>query len=320
MPEPILLTTPEAACLEALCRGTERTVLIALQAGLNLKQTAKSLATLASLDLAEVDVRRKWHLTPHGKTVEFSIAPPVPSRGRRTIPKATPGPSATRLLELLDRPRRGADLATMLGVTRQRIDQLVVALSAFGLIRSADPSSPIFVVARRDDPSILLRADQERALSAFPDTEATTLSKIAVAVNMPAAKVASIAELLRAAGLIEQTGTGTYGDLYRLTTEGSMHWQRSAATRRADTPPLPFRSDRVRAVLTCLESRGPIRTRDVGQGLGISPTSINALMQYLKRRNTVRTHTDARHAPYELTPDGRKMLAAMRGRAGNAAE
>jgi predicted transcriptional regulator len=126
--------------------------------------------------------------------------------------------------------------------------------------------------------------------------------------------------LLRAAGLIEQTGTGTYGDLYRLTTEGSMHWQRSAATRRADTPPLPFRSDRVRAVLTCLESRGPIRTRDVGQGLGISPTSINALMQYLKRRNTVRTHTDARHAPYELTPDGRKMLAAMRGRAGNAAE
>jgi len=149
-------------------------------------------------------------------------------------------------------------------------------------------------------------------LSAFPENEATTLSKVTFVVQMAAGNVATIAESLREAGLIEKTGMATYGDLYRLTAAGAAHWQRSTTARRADIPPLPFRSDRVRTVLSYLESHGPIRTRDVGLGLGISQTSINALMQYLKRKNAVRTQTDARHAPYALTPDGREMLAAMR--------
>jgi DNA-binding IclR family transcriptional regulator len=195
---------------------------------------------------------------------------------------AVPGGSASRLLASLDRPRRGAELVTLFGVTRQRVHQLVVALTARGLIRSADPNYPTFVVVLRDDPSTLLRPDQERALSAVPGTEATTLSKIAVVTNMYAGKTARIAESLREAGLIEKTGHATYGDLYRLTAAGATHWQRSAAAFHADTPPLPFRSARVRDVLSYLESQGPTRTRDVGLALGISQTSMNALMQNLK--------------------------------------
>jgi DNA-binding MarR family transcriptional regulator len=222
------------------------------------------------------------------------------------------GSSAARLLALLDRPRRGAELTTLLGVTRQRVHQLVVALSALGLIRLADPTYPTFAIALKNDPSSLLRPGQERVLSAFPETEATTLSKVTLAVQMTAEKLAAIAESLLEAGLIEKTGRATYGDLYRLTATGSGHWQRSATARRADMPPLPFRSDRVFTVLSLLDSHGPLSTREVGLELGISRTSINALMQYLKRKNAVRTRSVARRALRELTPYGHEMLVAMR--------
>ncbi len=54
-----------------------------------------------------------------------------------------------------------------------------------------------------------------------------------------------------------------------------------------------------------------MRTCDIGLELEIPKTSINALMQYLKRKNAVRTQTDARFAPYDLTPTGREILDAM---------
>ncbi len=311
MPKPISLKAPEAACLEALRAGAKRKALIALRARLNLPQTERALGTLASLDLAAVNGNRTWHLTPRGKTARASIAPAVRRRGRPHGLQLVPGTTAMRLLALLDRPRRGPQLTALLGVTRQRVHQLVVALSARGLIRSADPNHPTFVIALKDDPSTLLRPDQERVLSTFPETQATTLSKITHATNMSAARTAAIAASLRDAGLIAKTGTATFGDLYRLTALGSTHWQRSATARHADIPPPPFRSDRVRDVLSHLKSQGPKRTCDVGLHLGIPQQSINALMQYLKRKNAVRTASDLRRAPYELTPDGHDMLEAM---------
>jgi hypothetical protein len=111
--------------------------------------------------------------------------------------------------------------------------------------------------------------DQERVLSALPEAVGTTLSKIAAAaVNMPSGKAAGIAESLLETGLIEKAGMATYGNVYRLTAAGAEHWQRSPTVNQADLPPLPFWSDRVRAVLPCLETQGPIRTRDVGLGWG----------------------------------------------------
>jgi DNA-binding MarR family transcriptional regulator len=311
MSKPISLKVSEAACLEALRSGIERKALIAVRAVLNLRQTGLALGTLASLELATINGNRTWHLTPRGKTANVSIAPDVRKRGRPPGAPLVPGPSATRMLALLHRPRRGAELAALLGVTRQRVHQLIVALSARGLVRSADPDHPTFVIALKDDASPLLRQDQERVLSAFPETKATTLSKIALAAQMHAGKTATIAESLRKAGLIEKAGAATHRDLYRLTALGSTHWQRSATARHAEMPPPPFRSDRVRTVLSYLQSQGAARTRDVGLTLGIPQPSINALMQYLKRRNAVRTRTDARRAPYELTPDGLEMLDAM---------
>jgi DNA-binding MarR family transcriptional regulator len=310
MLESISLSASEAVCLEALRSGTERKMLIAARAGLNLKQANQALERLASLDLAATNHCRTWHPTPRGKAVQISIAPMVRGRGRPQSTGGIPGGSGVRLLGLLDRPRRGSELAALLGVTRQRIHQVVIALFARGLIRLADPNFPTFVIARKDDPSTLLEQDQERVLSAFPETKATTLSKILLLTQRTSGRIVAITESLCAAGLIEQAGTTSHGDLYRLTVAGSAHWQRSVTARHADTPPLPFRSDRVFGVLSHLGNQGPTRTRDIGLALDVSQSSINALMQYLKRKNMVRTQTDARFAPYELTQDGREMLAA----------
>jgi DNA-binding IclR family transcriptional regulator len=316
------LSTSEATCLEALRSGVERKVLIALRVGLNLEQTKLALERLASLDLVVTNGYRAWHVTPRGKVADISIVPPTRRSGRPPATLGVPGASAGRMLALLDRPRHGAELAALLGVTRQRVHQLVVALSIRGLIRSADPNYPTFVIARMDDPSTLLEQDQERVLSAFPETKATTLSKIALATQRPISKIFTIAEFLLSIGLIEKTGTVVQRDMYRLTAMGAAHWQRSTTARHADIPPLPFRSDRVFGVLSHLASQGPTRTRDVGLALGIPQTSINALMQWLKRKKVVRTQTDAPRAPYELTPDGLEMVvakkAAIKDRAGMA--
>lgn len=311
MPKPIPMSASEAASLEALRAGPQRKVQVALRAGLNVPQINKAIGALASMGLAEANGPRTWHLTPAGKRAEAVIAAPVRRRGPPPAKGAMPGPSAERLLALLDRPRHGAELPALLGVTRQRVHQLVVALYALGWVRLADPSFASFAIALKGDPSILLGPEQERVLSAFRETEATTLSKVALVVRMPRGKTDSIVQFLHTAGLVEQTASASYGNVYRLTATGSAHWQRSCAARHADVPPPPFRSDRIRDVLSHLASRGPTRTRDIGLTLGLRNQPLNALMQYLKRRRAVRTVSDARFAPYELTSDGREMLAAM---------
>ncbi len=312
MPSSIQLTAPEAACLNALRAGKERKTPLAREAGLTIKRTEAALVVLREQHLVTTVRGRVWSVTPLGRDADIEIKPIVRSRGRPINTAATPGPSALRLLALLDRPRSGAELGLELGVTRQRIHQIITDLIALDRIRVADPTFPTFMIARKDDPTLLLRPDQVRVLSVFPEFTATTLSRVAAAVQMPIAKVTGIGRSLMEAGLIETAGaTTTYGDLYRQTPAGAAHWQRSTTERQAELPSLQFRSDRVRTVFACLHRDGPIRTRDVGLALEIPQPVINGLMQNLKRKGMVRTVSDARHAPYILTPAGVDMLAAM---------
>lgn len=311
MPHSISLTTAEAACLNALRAGHERKSHIAMETGLTAQRVRQALTALAEHDLVTTVHFRTCHLTPLGREVTIAIEPTARTRGRPSGNGGAPGPSALRLLALLDRPRRGADLVRLMGVTRQRIHQIVAKLAALGLARVADPIWPLFLVARDDDASILLRMGQERVLSAFPDTAATTVSRIAEAARIPMRDAADLTQSLRQIGLVEQVGTAVHTDLYRLTPTGAAHHQRSATERRADPPSLPFRSDRVRAVLSHLDRHGPIRTRDVGYALDIAQQSMNALMQNLKRKGMVRTQSNARNAPYILTPVGVDTLVAM---------
>jgi DNA-binding MarR family transcriptional regulator len=229
------------------------------------------------------------------------------------LPKSVPTPSESRLLALLDRPRRATELTLLLGLTRERVRQMIATLLEREFIRPGDPESPTSIVALKQDQSLLLRRDQARLLSRFPATEATTLSRIANLSRASRAQVATIADSLRVAGLIEPAGVASDRALYRLTPAGARHWQRSAMVIRADvpSPPLAVRSDRVRCVLSDLNDHAPTRTRDIGLRLGIPQPSINALMQYLKRKHLIRSATDAGRAPYVLTAEGRDTLAAM---------
>jgi hypothetical protein len=311
MPHPISLIPRDAACLAAIRDGRDRTMMIAVTAGLDLDQTAKALRQLAALKLAASDGHGSWQITCKGREAEISVVSPL----KRRAPARAFAPTSTigRMLALLDRPRHGAELSALLGVSYQRVHQMIVALLARGLIRTADLEAPLFAIARADDPTPLLRKNQQRLLSAFPEAPgATTCEKLASATDLPVDQTAVLADELCAFGLLEPAGSTAWGDLLRLTAAGMANGQRSPIKYPAGGPLPRFCSDRVRDVLLHFEAHGPTRTRVLGRRLGLEMPTIDKLMGSLRRRNVVRTISDRPAAPYDLTPFGKEILAAMR--------
>jgi Mn-dependent DtxR family transcriptional regulator len=306
------LTVAEAACLNAIRSGAGTQSLIALQAKLTLKEVLSSIAKLAAGGLIIRRERHRWEATPRGKRiVATTVKNPERSRGGKRFGEIRPGTSSDRLLAFLDRPRRGLELASELAVSPQRVHQLVIRLSALGLVRVGDQEHPLHIVCRADDSSLLLRLKEEKVVSALPLGRATTAQKIGITTRMSRDEVIGSIRSLVELGLVVREGTSKHGDLYALTGAGADHWQRRRTGRRADLPPLPVRSERIREVLAYLVREGPTRTRDVGEALDVSPTSINALMQYLKRKGLVRKSDMTLTAPYEVTDHGRKTLDEM---------
>jgi DNA-binding MarR family transcriptional regulator len=185
------------------------------------------------------------------------------------------GSTAARLLALLETPHHRADLAGLLGATRERIRQLVVSLSAAGRIRGAgSDAAPSFALAVTGDPVVLLTYAQERVLSAFGEEKPTTLSWLAAVARRSSAVMAQIAESLHEAGLVEAAGRATYGKLWRLTPAGRSHWQRSPDVAEAEEPPLMFRSGRIASVLAYLTCRnGAKRGRSTWRALWVCDRS-----------------------------------------------
>jgi DNA-binding MarR family transcriptional regulator len=314
MPASVSLPFAEAACLQLLRAGFGRPAVIARGCGHSVERVGRTLAKLSDLGLAKMGKDGVWGLTALGRTVPFSAVPGGRTRGRKPSHTVVPGSTAARLLALLETPRHRADLPRLLGVTRERVRQLVVSLSAAGRIRGAGSDDPIFALALTGDPVVLLTCAQERVLSAFPEEKATTLSRLALVAHRTPAVMAQIADFLRDAGLIEEAGRATYGVLWRLTPAGRSHWQRSTHVAEAGEPPLMFRSGRIANVLAYLAERGEARTVEVSRALGVPPQSMNALMQSLKRRGIVRVQSDKRRSPYVATGKGRELLEAMTAR------
>jgi DNA-binding IclR family transcriptional regulator len=133
----LILTESQAACLIALrhCKDSQSTV--AIEAKLDLAKTATALRALARLGLAGHDQTKRWHATSPGKTCRFET---VPDRARRN--NGLPGPGGRRLLELLDRPMRGQEIAEKLRISRQRVHQLLIEPHALGCVNFGDPQAP----------------------------------------------------------------------------------------------------------------------------------------------------------------------------------
>jgi hypothetical protein len=123
----LVLTKSQAACLVALRHRKGRKAGIAILAKLDLLKTAAALRVLMRLGLARQDRTQAWHTTARAKTCRFET---VTDRPRRNSGVA--GPGARRLLEVLDRPMRGREIAEKLGVTHQRVHQLAIRLHAQG--------------------------------------------------------------------------------------------------------------------------------------------------------------------------------------------
>ncbi len=302
----LILTKSQAACLIALRNGKDSKTEIAIQAKLDLIKTATELAALARLGLAKHSRAKGWHTTARGKSCRLNT---VPDRLRRN--SGFPGPGARRLLELLDRPMRGREIAEKLGVSYQRVRQLVIKLHAQGRVSFADPENPFWIVMRAGDKTPLLSRDEERVLSAIPREYATNATKIRLAARMPETKMHQILERLIVSRFVEAF-KGLQGNrVYRITAAGLKHPQRGQSARCARAPRLPVESDRVRKVLSAILDSGALRIRDVADELRIPGKSINALMQYLKRKHLVKKAGQEFNAPYSLTDEGHAAVAEM---------
>ena len=306
------LTVSEAACLDAVKDGLDRKTKIAVETKRDLKTVANALERLRRARLIRQTGSRRWCLTKHGRNCAVRVVPDPERRlGGKAFGRLVAGSAAERLLNALERPMRGVDLVERLGVTRQRVHQLIVRLHAQGRVRLGDRGKILHVVARSDDPSLLLTRDEERILSVLPDEAATTVTRLAAGARMLSARAKNAVDHLYEKGLVEEAGSSRGHRLYRLAAEGRAHFQRRASARRAEPVPLKVKSDRVRSVLSYLAERGEARMRDVRDALGISQASLNALMQYLKRKGLVKKVSRELSASYELTTEGRDILREM---------
>ncbi len=310
--ETVQLTASESACLDAVKDGLDQKTKIAIEAAQDLKTVAKILKRLGSARLIEQDGRGRWRPTEDGRCCAVTVVPVPERRGQGGAHgRLVPGSTAERLLNMLARPMRGAELVECLGVTPQRIRQLVVRLHAQGRVKLGDRANILHIVARSDDPSLLLGQDEERILSALPDDDVTTVPRLAAGSRMESARTRKAVDLLLDKGLVEEAGSNKGRTVYRLAAAGQSHFQRLASARRAEPVPLIVQSDRVRNVLSYLAEQGEARIRDARTALGIPQRSMNALMQYLKRKGLVRKTDQELSAPYGLTPEGYDILQEM---------
>jgi predicted transcriptional regulator len=302
----LFLTEPQAACLIALRHGGDSQSKVAIEAKLSIAKTAAVLRALAELGLAERNQAKAWHATRHGKTCAFDTVPARPHRNG-----LLPGPGARRLLALLDRPMRGRQIVEKLGITHQGVRQLLIKLHAYGQVRFADPENPFWIVMRADDNTSVLSRHEERVLSAIPREYATDAVKIRIAAGVPDGETAQILERLLVRRLIEASDGLRGGRVYRVTDLGLSHPQYMPSAPRAQAPRLPVESDRVRKVLSAIFDSGELRIKDVTNTVSVPHQSINALMQYLKRKRLVKKRGPDLHSPYALTAEGIAALAEM---------
>ncbi len=315
MPDPVSLSPTDAACLEILRLGNGRPTMIVLRSGYGHARIRAALASLSDLQLAQTDRDGYWSVTECGRTVAFSVQAPKETRGRkRSGVVAAAGTPAARLLALLATPRHRAELQGLLGLTRERVRQLLVALSAAGLIRGAGTDDPTFALARSDDPVVLLTQAQERVLSAFDEEQATTLRRLATAARRRLMVTAEIAGFLCDAGLIETAGRMASGELWRLTQAGRSHWQRSPIVPKGpqpEEPALSFHAQRMLNVMTYLAEKGEARPAEMASAFGYPPRATDGLMQFLKRQGIVRAWSKTGHEFYLLTEHGRQTQQTM---------
>ena len=282
---------------------------IALAARLNRPEAVAALEGLASMGLAGICNLKCWHATPLGKKCQFRILPEMTTEDDASLPKAMrPSPAAQRLLDILERPMRGSQIAKALGVTPQAVRFMLEKMIAKGLVRLANPGNPMELVARSDDNFAFLPLDEVKVLAGIPDSGATDIKRLLMATKLDETRLMEIlVGFIKSEILETEYGFSNEPNL-RLTETGRAHPQRNTRKSRAAVPQLPVRSDRVHTVLVTIQKAGSMRILELRDQLHISQNSINALIQYLKRKQLVAKCNPDMFSPYELTGKGQELL------------
>ncbi len=227
-----VLTESQAACLMALRQGKNSKPNVAIEARIDLPKAAHRLEALRQFGLAEQDQAKRWRVTTLGKTCYFETVPDRPGR------REPAGPLGRRLLGLLDRPMRGAEVMEKLGISTQLFRQMVIKLHAQGRLRFGDPEHPSWIVMRANDFSSLLSRDEERVLSAIPPGCAVSFTKLMRLTRMPEETMGKALESLMEEEFAEAVGDLQGEPSYHLTAAGANHPQRvEAAPRFAQCDP-----------------------------------------------------------------------------------
>jgi len=191
--EKIQLTASQAACLDAVREGLDSKTKIAVETKQDLKTVSTALKWLDRARLLRRADGYRWRPTKRGRSCAVQVVPDPERRlGGKRFGELVAGSTAERLLDALDRPMRGAELAELLGVTKQRVHQLVVKLHAQGRLKLDDQGKVFHIVARSDDPTFLLnwqRKDGRYAgrvrLSISDDRSAESLAGFVESAVMP---------------------------------------------------------------------------------------------------------------------------------------
>ncbi len=275
------LTKSQADCLMVLRNPGCSQSKIAIAAKLDLRGTKAALGKLEELGLAKRNGLNLWLATTSGETCSFETIADEPRR-RRPPPgptaqrslgladrrlsrpaRAEPGPSARRLIDLLDRPKRGGALRGNWGSPVREFG----SCSSASTRRDGSPSATRTIRsgwsnAGTTTPRSCL-ATRERALSALPRDYLTDAGRIEVAAGLPEGTIEPILANLIDAGFAEVVDRLQGEPMFRVTAAGLAHPQYIRSGRRAPQPPLPVKSDRVRAVMQTISDAGELRIRDV---------------------------------------------------------
>lgn len=184
-----------------------------------------------------------------------------------------------------------------------------------GHLRSGYEKGALDLVASpKGHPRWSSREEEARVLSALRSEQPADLTKVSGAAELAPDQVRAVLDRLVDRALVEAAGELDGRPLYRATSTGASRGQRRRKPPAAPRPRLPVYSDRIQAVLSVIANAGALRIKQVAEALQLPGQSMNALMQYLKKRALVQKRGENFDDPYALTEAGRTALAGMEQR------
>ena len=256
----------------------------------------------------------------------------LPGAPMRVLPLRPFGPQldarAQRILGLLDRPEEAPALAAVVGVSYQRIDQILKALLARKIVirfRTPDNNHRWWWVRADGDPTPRSRAEETglsraaaKLLNALAEDALHRIQDLAAATGTPAHAIAHLCQHLEAQGRIVNIYFGRRR-FVGITQEGLAHPARQSSAPRMDAADLSkVFADLTTAVIETLAILGEARAIDIsgavaGRQMDESSLFPSQRLAHLARGNLVeRAPGSTENRPvYRLTDTGRRFAALI---------